>query len=52
MTEIFISTRIIDGKLRKVIVDNIGTITNRNPTKEELKGLEIFHEKVGEINVD
>ena len=45
MTEIFMSSRIVDGKPRKVVVDNIGTIINRNPTKEELKGLEIFHEK-------
>jgi len=35
----FISTRIIYGKPRKVIVDICGDIINRNPTKEELKGL-------------
>lgn len=35
----FVSTRIIDKKSRKVIVDICGDIINRNPTKEELKGL-------------
>lgn len=35
----FISTRIIDGKSRKVIVDEIGNIVNRSPNKYELKGL-------------
>lgn len=33
----FKDDRIIDGKIRKVIVDIIGDIVNRNPTKEELK---------------
>lgn len=39
------STRIVDGKARKTIVDENGNIINRNPTKEELKGLSIFPEK-------
>jgi len=40
MTEYYKSYRIIDGKPRWVIVDNTGNIINRNPSKEELKGLE------------
>lgn len=36
----YTSTRIVDGKPRKVIVDENGKITNRNPGKEELNGLE------------
>lgn len=40
----FISTRIIDGKLRKIIVDENENITNMNPSKEELKGIEKFPE--------
>lgn len=36
----FTSTRIIDGKPRKVIIDYIGKVINRNPTKEELLCLE------------
>lgn len=35
----FIAARIIDGKPRKVIIDENGDIINRNPNKEELKGL-------------
>lgn len=35
----FVSNRIIDGKLRKVIVDIYGNIINRMSIKEELKGL-------------
>lgn len=35
----FLSVRMIRGKSRKVIVDKAGDILNRNPTKEELKGL-------------
>lgn len=34
----FKDDRIIDGKIRKVIVDIIGDVFNRNPTKDELKG--------------
>lgn len=34
----FKSTRIVDGKLRKVVVDICGDI-NRSPTEEDLKGL-------------
>lgn len=44
MTEIKYNTkRIIDGKppLRTVIVDEDGKVINKNPTKDELKGLEI-----------
>lgn len=42
MTEYtFISIRWIDGKQRKVIVDICGDIINRNPTKEELKGIKL-----------
>ncbi len=36
----YISTRIIDEKPRKVIVDENGKITNRNPCKEQLKSLD------------
>lgn len=39
MTE-YKSVRLIDGKPRKVIVDENGNIVNRNPNKDELKGLE------------
>lgn len=39
MTE-YKSTRIIDGKPRQIIVDRYGNIVNRNPSKEELDGLE------------
>lgn len=35
----FMSTRWIDGKQKKVIVDICGDIINRDPTKEELKGI-------------
>lgn len=35
----FKSTRIVDGKLRKAVVDICGDIINRNPTEEDLKGL-------------
>lgn len=35
----FTSIRWIDGKQRKVVVDICGDIINRNPTKEELKGI-------------
>ncbi len=35
----FTSIRRIDGKQKKVIVDICGDIINRNPTKEDLKGL-------------
>ena len=37
----FTSVRLIDGKPRKVIIDEIGNIINRNPTKEDLLGLGI-----------
>ena len=40
----FTSTRIIDGKPRKVIIDENENIVNRNPSKEELKGIEKFPE--------
>lgn len=46
MTEYFMSTRIIDGKPREVIVDENGKVVNRDPTKEELKGLKTEHNKV------
>jgi len=32
--------RLIDGKPRRVVIDEEGNITNRQPSKEELKGLE------------
>jgi len=38
--EYFISTRIINGKPKNVIVDKNGKIVDRNPTKEELLYLE------------
>lgn len=36
------SNRIIDGKSRKVIVNDNGKIINRNPSKDELKNLKTF----------
>lgn len=36
----YTSIRLIDGKPRKVIVDETGKIVNRTPSKEEVKGLE------------
>jgi hypothetical protein len=41
MENIYKSKRIVDGKppLRTVIVDEDGKVINKNPTKEELKGL-------------
>lgn len=39
MTEYYKSYRIIDGKPRWIIVDETGKIVNRNPSKDELKGL-------------
>jgi len=39
MTEHYKSYRIIDGKPRWVIVDETSKIVNRNPSKDELKGL-------------
>lgn len=36
----YTSVRLIDGKPRKVIVDKEGNITNKNPSREELRGLE------------
>lgn len=44
------SWRIIDGKPRWVILDEIGTITNRTPNKCELKRLDKFPEKDGRGN--
>lgn len=41
----YIDTRIIDGKLRRVIVDKKEMIINKNPTKDELKLLTVFPEK-------
>lgn len=38
MEDKYTSTRLIDGKPRKIIVDE--HIINKNPNKEELKGLE------------
>jgi len=38
----FKTTRIVDGKLRKVIVDIFGGIINKNPTKDELKELKPY----------
>lgn len=38
---IFKSDRIIDGNRRTVIVDETGKIVNKNPSKEELKGLKV-----------
>ena len=35
----FKSVRMVDGRQRSVIVNICGDIINRNPTKEELKGL-------------
>ena len=39
MTEFYKSYRIIDGKPRWIIIDKDENIINRNPNKEELKGL-------------
>ncbi len=36
----YMSIRLLDGKPRKVIVDETGKIVNRSPNKEELKGIE------------
>lgn len=36
----YTSIRIVDGKPRKVIVDENGKIINRNPDKDEFKGIE------------
>lgn len=41
------SYRYIDVKSKWVIVDENGMIVNKNPTKEELKGLDKFPEKDG-----
>ena len=38
----FKTVRIVDRKSRIVIVDICGDIINRNPTKEELKGLKRY----------
>jgi hypothetical protein len=43
----YTSIRIIDGKSRKVITDEDGKIINRNPTKEELKGVDVEQHKDG-----
>lgn len=40
MEDIYTSVRVIDRKLRKVIVDKNENIINKNPSKEELRGLE------------
>lgn len=40
MAKFYMSIRPIDGKSRKVIVDETGKVANRNPSKDELKGLE------------
>lgn len=37
--------RIVDGKLKWVVIDEIGDIINRYPNKEELKSLDRFIEK-------
>jgi hypothetical protein len=39
--------RIIDGKPRWIVVNEIGNIVNRNPNKDEIKGLDKFLEKDG-----
>ncbi len=39
------STRIIDRKSRQVIVDETGKIVNKNPNREDLKGIKRFPEK-------
>lgn len=41
----FVSTIIVGGKPRKVIVDICRDIINRNPTKEELKSLRPYSKK-------
>ena len=38
----FTSIRLIDGKQKKVIVDFCGDVINRNPTKDELRGIEKY----------
>ncbi len=42
---IYKDNRLIDGKPRWVITDEDGNITNRNPSKDELKGLKIVKYK-------
>lgn len=44
----YTSKRYIDGKVRQIIIDENGKIINRNPSREELKGLkkEIYVKKV------
>lgn len=46
MGELYKSNRIIDGKPKWVIVDENGEIVNRNPAKEELKGLKTEFHKI------
>lgn len=43
-TEYFFTTRIINGKPRKVIIDLFENIINRNPSEHELKCLKIYTE--------
>lgn len=45
MTELYKDHRIIDGKPKLVILDKTGDVVNRNPLKEELKGLCKLSEK-------
>lgn len=43
----YYSDRIIDGKIRRIIVDENGDMINRNPTKDGLKCLELSQAKRG-----
>lgn len=51
MAEYYTSHRIIDGKPRRIIVDEIGKIVNRNPTKVDLKGLKNYTEDNGKYRI-
>lgn len=44
------SARIIDGKLKWVIIDENNQIVDKNPTKEELKDLNEIHKRCGNYN--
>lgn len=44
------SYRFVDGKARWIIVDENENIVNRNPSKDELKGIKRFPEKDGRSN--
>lgn len=47
MEKMYVSNRIIDGKIRRVIVNETGKIINKNPSKDELKDLkqELYKDK-------